>query len=150
MCQALMVLGLILQPVYPQIWMGDSLPPVIAQMEYDSVNSPYIILEVPEWLRLKDALEGSPDICKKAVEATAETCKEQTLKLVEAEKKRDATAAAIDAYQIQLKDKDKLILQQSDLIKERDQQLKIWKIGGISVGALAVTVSSILIVKAAK
>ena len=148
--QALMVLGLILQPVYPQIWMGDSLPPVVAQIEYDSVNSPYIILEVPEWLRLKDALEGSPDICQKAVEATAETCKEQTEKLVEAEKKRDANKSALEAYQIQLKDKELLILQQSDLIKERDQQLKMWKIGGISASALVVTLSSVLIIKAVK
>ena len=52
---ALMILGLILQPIQPQIWMGDSLPPVKGMMEYDAVNSPYIILEVPEWLRLKDA-----------------------------------------------------------------------------------------------
>ena len=142
---ALMILGLILQPIQPQIWMGDSLPPVKGMMEYDAVNSPYIILEVPEWLRLKDALEGSPDICKKAVEATAETCKEQTLKLVEAEKKRDAARGGIEAYQIQLKDRDKLILQQSAMIAKRDRVLKI---GGISAGALVLTLSSILIVKA--
>ena len=142
---ALMILGLILQPIQPQIWMGDSLPPVKGMMEYDAVNSPYIILEVPEWLRLKDALEGSPDICKKAVEATAETCKEQTLKLVEAEKKRDAARGVIEAYQIQLKDRDKLILQQSAMIAKRDRVLKI---GGISAGALVLTLSSILIVKA--
>ena len=145
--QALMILGLILQPIQPQIWMGDSLPPVKGMMEYDAVNSPYIIIEVPEWLRLKDALEGSPDICKQAVEATASTCKEQTLKLVEAEKKRDAAKGVIDAYQIQLKDKDQLILQQSDAIAKRD---KILKIGGISAGALVLTLSSILIVKAAR
>ena len=145
--QALMILGLILQPIQPQIWMGDSLPPVKGMIEYDAVNSPYIILEVPEWLRLKDALEGSPDICEKAVEATAETCKEQTLKLVEAEKKRDAAKGVIDAYQLQLKDKDQLILQQSAQIEKRD---KILKIGGISAGALVLTLSSILIVKAAR
>jgi hypothetical protein len=127
--------------------MGDSLPPVKGMIEYDAVNSPYIILEVPEWLRLKDALEGSPDICEKAVEATAETCKEQTLKLVEAEKKRDAAKGVIDAYQLQLKDKDKLILQQSAQIEKRD---KILKIGGISAGALVLTLSSILIVKAVR
>lgn len=145
--QALMILGLILQPIQPQIWMGDSLPPVKGMIEYDAVNSPYIILEVPEWLRLKDALEGSPDICEKAVEATAKTCKEQTLKLVEAEKKRDAAKGVIDAYQLQLKDKDKLILQQSAQIEKRD---KILKIGGISAGALVLTLSSILIVKAVR
>ena len=144
---ALMILGLILQPIQPQIWMGDSLPPVKGMMEYDAVNSPYIILEVPEWLRLKDALEGSPDICEKAVEATAETCKEQTLKLVEAEKKRDAAKGVIDAYQIQLKDKDKLILQQTAEIAKRD---KILKIGGVSAGATILTLASILIVKAVK
>jgi len=145
--QALMILGLILQPIQPQIWMGDSLPPVKGTMEYDAVNSPYIIVEVPEWLRLKDALEGSPDICEKAVKATAETCKEQTLKLVEAEKKRDAAKGVIEAYQLQLKDKDKLILQQSAQIEKRD---KILKIGGISAGALVLTLSSILIVKAVR
>ena len=144
---ALMILGLILQPIQPQIWMGDSLPPVKGMMEYDAVNSPYIILEVPEWLRLKDALEGSPDICEKAVEATAETCREQTLKLVEAEKKRDAAKGVIDAYQIQLKDKDKLILQQTAEIAKRD---KILKIGGVSAGATILTLASILIVKAVK
>ena len=145
--QALMILGLILQPIQPQIWMGDSLPPVKGMMEYDAVNSPYIVVEVPEWLRLKDALEGSPDICAKAVEATAETCKEQALKLVEAEKKRDAAKGVIEAYQLQLKDKDKLILQQSAQIEKRD---KILKIGGISAGALVLTLSSILIVKAVR
>jgi hypothetical protein len=145
--QALMILGLILQPIQPQIWMGDSLPPVKGMMEYDAVNSPYIIVEVPEWLRLKDALEGSPDICEKAVKATAETCKEQALKLVEAEKKRDAAKGVIEAYQLQLKDKDQLILQQSAQIEKRD---KILKIGGISAGALVLTLSSILIVKAAR
>ena len=145
--QALMILGLILQPIQPQIWMGDSLPPVKGMMEYDAVNSPYIVVEVPEWLRLKDALEGSPDICEKAVKATAETCKEQTLKLVEAEKKRDAAKGVIDAYQIQIKDKDKLILQQSAQIAKRD---KILKIGGISAGALVLTLSSLLIVKAVR
>jgi len=145
--QALMILGLILQPIQPQIWMGDSLPPVKGMMEYDAVNSPYIVVEVPEWLRLKDALEGSPDICKQAVEATAETCKEQTLKLVEAEKKRDAAKGVIDAYQLQLKDKDKLILQQSAQIEKRD---KILKIGGISAGATILTLASILIVKAVR
>ena len=145
--QALMILGLILQPIQPQIWMGDSLPPVKGMMEYDAVNSPYIVVEVPEWLRLKDALEGSPDICKQAVEATAETCKEQTLKLVEAEKKRDAAKGVIEAYQLQLKDKDKLILQQSAQIEKRD---KILKIGGISAGATILTLASILIVKATR
>lgn len=144
---ALMILGLILQPIQPQIWMGDSLPPVKGMMEYDAVNSPYIVVEVPEWLRLKDALEGSPDICEKAVKATAETCKEQTLKLVEAEKKRDAAKGVIDAYQIQIKDKDELILQQSAQIAKRD---KILKIGGISAGALVLTLSSLLIVKAVR
>ena len=143
--QALMILGLILQPIQPQIWMGDSLPPVKGMMEYDAVNSPYIIIEVPEWLRLKDALEGSPDVCKKAVEATAATCKEQTLKLVEAEKKRDVAKGVIEAYQLQLQDKDQLILQQSAQIARRDRVLKI---GGISAGALVLTLSSILIVKA--
>jgi hypothetical protein len=145
--QALMILGLILQPIQPQIWMGDSLPPVKGMMEYDAVNSPYIVVEVPEWLRLKDALEGSPDICKQAVEATAETCKEQTLKLVEAEKKRDAAKGVIEAYQLQLKDKDKLILQQSAQIEKRDKMLKI---GGISAGATILTLASILIVKATR
>ena len=145
--QALMILGLILQPIQPQIWMGDSLPPVKGMMEYDAVNSPYIVVEVPEWLRLKDALEGSPDICKQAVEATAETCKEQTLKLVEAEKKRDAAKGVIEAYQLQLKDKDQLILQQSAQIEKRD---KILKIGGISAGATILTLASILIVKAVR
>ena len=144
---ALMILGLILQPIQPQIWMGDSLPPVRGMIEYDAVNSPYIILEVPEWLRLKDALEGSPDICEKAVKATAETCKEQTLKLVEAEKKRDAAKGVIDAYQIQLKDKDQLILQQTAEIAKRD---KILKIGGVSAGATILTLASILIVKAVR
>ena len=85
MFQAL-ILGLILQPIQPQIWMGDSLPPVKGQMEYDAANSPYMVVEIPEWLRLKDALEGSPDICKKAVDATAQECKEQSVKLLEAEK----------------------------------------------------------------
>ena len=145
--QALMILGLILQPIQPQIWMGDSLPPVKGMMEYDAVNSPYIVVEVPEWLRLKDALEGSPDICKQAVEATAETCKEQTLKLVEAEKKRDAAKGVIEAYQLQLKDKDQLILQQSAQIEKRDKMLKI---GGISAGATILTLASILIVKATR
>ena len=145
--QALMILGLILQPIQPQIWMGDSLPPVKGQMEYDAANSPYMVVEIPEWLRLKDALEGSPDICAKAVEATAETCKEQTVKLLEAEKLRDANKAALAAYQVQLADKDKLILQQSEEIAQRD---KILKIGGISAGALVLTLSSILIVKAVK
>ena len=144
---ALMILGLILQPIRPQIWMGDSLPPVKGMMEYDAVNSPYIILEVPEWLRLKDALEGSPDICEKAVKATAETCKEQTLKLVEAEKKRDAAKGVIDAYQIQIKDKDKLILQQSAQIAKRD---KILQIGGVSAGATILTLASILVIKAVR
>jgi len=145
--QALMILGLILQPIQPQIWMGDSLPPVKGQMEYDAANSPYIIVEVPEWLRLKDALEGSPDICAKAVEATAQECKEQSVKLLEAEKLRDANKAALAAYQVRLADKDKLILQQSEEIAQRD---KILKIGGISAGALVLTLSSILIVKAVK
>jgi len=145
--QALMILGLILQPIQPQIWMGDSLPPVRGMMEYDAVNSPYIIVEVPEWLRLKDALEGSPDICKKAVEATASACKEQAVKLIEAEKRRDATKSALEAYQLQLKDKDQLILQQSDAITQRD---KILKIGGISAGAVVLTLSSLLIAKAVK
>lgn len=142
-----MVLGLILQPIQPQIWMGDSLPPVRGMMEYDAMNSPYIILEVPEWLRLKDALEGSPDICAQAVLATAQKCSEQTLKLVEAEKKRDATKSALSAYQLQLQEKDQLILQQSAQIAKRD---KILKIGGISAGALVLTLSSILIAKAVK
>ena len=143
----LMILGLILQPITPQIWMGDSLPPVKGMIEYDAVNSPYIVVEVPEWLRLKDALEGSPDICEQAVEATAKKCSEQTLKLLEAEKKRDAAKSAIDAYQIQLKDKDKLILQQSTQIEKRD---KLLKIGGISAGALVLTLTSILVVKAVR
>lgn len=146
MFQAL-ILGLILQPIQPQIWMGDSLPPVKGQMEHDAANSPYIIVEVPEWLRLKDALEGSPDICKKAVDATAQECKEQSVKLLEAEKLRDANKAALEAYQVQLKERDKLILQQSAQIEKRD---KILKIGGISAGALVLTLSSILIVKAVK
>jgi len=146
MFQAL-ILGLILQPIQPQIWMGDSLPPVKGQMEYDAANSPYMVVEIPEWLRLKDALEGSPDICKKAVDATAQECKEQSVKLLEAEKLRDANKAALEAYQVQLADKDKLILQQSAQIEKRD---KILKIGGISAGALVLTLSSVLIVKAVK
>jgi len=146
MFQAL-ILGLILQPIQPQIWMGDSLPPVKGQMEYDAANSPYMVVEIPEWLRLKDALEGSPDICKKAVDATAETCKEQTAKLLEAEKLRDVNKAALAAYQVQLEDKDKLILQQSEEIAKRD---KILKIGGISAGAIVLTLSSILVAKAVK
>ena len=145
--QALMILGLILQPIQPQIWMGDSLPPVQGQMEYDAANSPYIIVEVPEWLRLKDALEGSPDICAKAVEATAQECKEQSVKLLEVEKLRDVNKAALAAYQVQLEDKDKLILQQSEEIAKRD---KILKIGGISAGAVVLTLSTILVVKAVK
>ena len=101
-----------------------------------------MVVEIPEWLRLKDALEGSPDICKKAVDATAETCKEQTAKLLEAEKLRDVNKAALAAYQVQLEDKDKLILQQSEEIAKRD---KILKIGGISAGALVLTLSLSLI-----
>ena len=146
MFQAL-ILGLILQPIQPQIWMGDNLPPVKGQMEYDAANSPYMVVEIPEWLRLKDALEGSPDICARAVEATAQECKEQSVKLLEAEKLRDANKAALEAYQVQLKERDKLILQQSAQIEKRD---KILKIGGISAGALVLTLSSILIVKAVK
>jgi len=145
--QALMILGLILQPIQPQIWMGDSLPPVKGQMEYDAANSPYMVVEIPEWLRLKDALEGSPDICKQAVDATAQECKQQAVKLLEAEKLRDTNKAALEAYQVQLKERDKLILQQSAQIEKRD---KILKIGGISAGALVLTLSSVLIVKAVK
>ena len=66
---------------------------------------------------------------------------------MEAEKKRDAAKGVIEAYQIQLKDKDKLILQQSAQIEKRD---KILKIGGISAGALVLTLSSILVVKAVR
>ena len=146
MFQAL-ILGLILQPIQPQIWMGDSLPPVKGMMEYDAANSPYMVVEIPEWLRLKDALEGSPDICKKAVDATAQECKEQSVKLLRLEELRDVNKAALAAYQVQLADKDKLILQQSEEIAQRD---KILKIGGISAGALVLTLSSILIVKAVK
>jgi hypothetical protein len=146
MFQAL-ILGLILQPIQPQIWMGDSLPPVKGQMEYDAANSPYMVVEIPEWLRLKDALEGSPDICKQAVDATAQECKQQAVKLLEAEKLRDTNKAALEAYQVQLKERDKLILQQSAQIEKRD---KILKIGGISAGALVLTLSSVLIVKAVK
>jgi len=127
--------------------MGDSLPPVKGQMEYDAANSPYMVVEIPEWLRLKDALEGSPDICKQAVDATAQECKQQAVKLLEAEKLRDTNKAALEAYQVQLKERDKLILQQSAQIEKRD---KILKIGGISAGALVLTLSSVLIVKAVK
>ena len=146
MFQAL-ILGLILQPIQPQIWMGDSLPPVKGQMEYDAANSPYMVVEIPEWLRLKDALEGSPDICKQAVDATAQECKQQAVKLLEAEKLRDTNKAALEAYQVQLKERDKLILQQSAQIEKRDKMLKI---GGISAGATILTLASILIVKATR
>jgi len=127
--------------------MGDSLPPVKGQMEYDAANSPYMVVEIPEWLRLKDALEGSPDICKQAVDATAQECKQQAVKLLEAEKLRDTNKAALEAYQVQLKERDKLILQQSAQIEKRDKMLKI---GGISAGATILTLASILIVKATR
>jgi hypothetical protein len=123
------------------IYMGDHLQPIIGE-KFKIQGSPlHILISAYDWLRLKDAVQGSPDLCASAVDATSKACAEEARKV--AQKARAQTVADADLIASLKRQLDSA----HELTATEAEAHQRYKWATISVGAVTAVVTSIMIVQ---
>lgn len=119
------------------ICMGGYLPPVVAE-KWQVLDQPTLMtISVHDWLRLKDAIHHSPDLCKAAVDATAESCVKEAESLAKMVQKRETQdQKLIDSLKRSLEAQEKLTADEA----RRARNLKWGLIGASSVAVITTTI----------
>lgn len=143
-----LAISLILQPLQPlisttdpalTIHLGDHLPDIVADKSPDM--PPTILLSVGDWLRIKDIIMFSPDLCNSAVETAAQTCAQEALRVAESVKARSTKDAELIASL------QRSLTIQKELTASEERRAHQLKWATISVSAVAVMLTTILVIK---
>lgn len=119
------------------ICMGGYLPPVVAE-RWQVLDQPTLMtISVHDWLRLKDAIHHSPNLCKAAIDATAESCVKEAEQLAQIVSKRETDdQKLIDSLKRSLEAQEKLAADEA----KRARHLKWGLIGASSVAVITTTI----------
>ena len=119
------------------ICMGDHLAPVVAE-RWQVLDQPTLMtISVHDWLRLKDAIHHSPNLCKAAIDATAESCVKEAEKLAQIVSKRETDdEKLIESLKRSLEAQEKLTADEA----QRARHLKWGLIATSSVAVIATTI----------
>ena len=140
-----LIISLILQPLISTtdpaltIHLGDHLPDIVADKSPDM--PPTIILSIGDWLRIKDIVMFSPDICNSAVETAAQTCAQEASRVAESVKARSTKDAELIASL------QRSLAVQKELTASEERRAHQLKWATISVSAVAVMLTTILVIK---
>ena len=134
---------LMLTPLKPadlpatMIWMGQGLEPIysIKVKQGHVVGSTSILMTPYEFVRLKSAVEGSPDLCSWAVDEAVNSCLVSMKEATDRATNRETNdAELIKAYETRLK------LTENSLIKlERHNKIMLYVAGGLALVASSTT-----------
>jgi len=119
------------------ICMGGYLPPVVAE-KWQVLDQPTLMtISVHDWLRLKDAIHHSPDLCKAAVDATAESCVKEAESLAKMVQQRETQdQKLINSLKRSLEAQEKLTADEA----RRARNFRWGLIGASSVAVIATTI----------
>jgi hypothetical protein len=119
------------------ICMGGYLPPVVAE-RWQVLDQPTLMtISVHDWLRLKDAIHHSPNLCKAAIDATAESCVKEAESLAKMVQKRETQdQKLIDSLKRSLEAQEKLAADEA----KRARHLKWVSIAASSVAVITTTI----------
>ncbi len=125
-----------------QIYMGQGIEPITAIKVKRGWLAPTLsmVLTPYEWIRLKSALEGSPDLCTFAINEAIDTClqgqkREQTIML----NREISDAQLITAYESRLK-----IIESELQSSYKQNKILMYISAGVGVIATAATTMAIL------
>ena len=123
------------------ICMGGYLPPVVAE-RWQVLDQPTLMtISVHDWLRLKDAIHHSPNLCKAAVDATAESCVKEAEKLAQIVSKRETDdQKLIESLKRSLEAQEKLTADEA-------RRARHFRWGRITASSVAVITTTIMILK---
>ena len=123
------------------ICMGGYLPPVVAE-KWQVLDQPTLMtISVHDWLRLKDAIHHSPNLCKAAVDATAESCVKEAEKLAQIVSKRETDdQKLIESLKRSLEAQEKLTADEA-------RRARNFRWGLIGASSVAVITTTIMILK---